>query len=99
MGTDFQCQKCGECCRSRFYRDPGAAGLHVYVPMYESDKDRISSYLKITVDQLEEKYGIIGGCLVITGRECPFLIDNICSIHKVKPRFCAITDGCKNGKK
>lgn len=89
---------CGECCRSRFYEKPGAYNM-IFVVFDKDDKARISKHLGMSVEDLTSKYKIWENQLDITGGQCPFLHNNLCSIHEVKPRFCAITEACDNGKK
>lgn len=81
----FRCTGCGECCKQ-----PG----FVYVTREEGD--RIAKYLhgdeanaftltgEFWTEQPDGDFVIE----VLGGRGCPFLVDDTCSIHAVKPAQC-----------
>jgi Fe-S-cluster containining protein len=87
----FNCQMSGECCKSR--------GEHGFVALEESDIHRMEIHLGKPREQFAEfrafdsfrnitqphSRWIIKG----TEKQCPFLVDNKCSIHSVKPVQCA----------
>ncbi len=87
----FQCQMSGKCCKSQ----GGEAG---FVNLTESDLVRLEKYL----DQDRKDFAIerefdyfryetkkhTRWVLKGTSQQCPFLKNNLCSIHKVKPIQC-----------
>lgn len=86
----FSCDNCGKCCCNTF-------GLTVS----PFDIYRISRQLSITPDEWIDLYGecYIGETSRLPNviikqigkhKRCPFLRDNFCSVHKVKPDVCAI---------
>ncbi|MBW2171572.1 MAG: YkgJ family cysteine cluster protein [Deltaproteobacteria bacterium] len=78
----FECQKCGECCK-------GYGGAFVS----DHDLTRISQYLDITPERFLSDYcDWSGGRPLIKTEEsgCCIFWDELCTIHKVKPRMCKI---------
>lgn len=60
------------------------------VSMLPSDRKRISEYLSISESEFISKYKVTGNFIDITNGQCPFLDkENRCSIHSVKPAYCA----------
>lgn len=77
----FECTLCGRCCRR-----PG-------VVVIEPDElVRIAHSLQIGADAVVQRYGLSaterGFWLELDGVACPFLLDDRCSIHEIKPRQC-----------
>jgi Fe-S-cluster containining protein len=78
----FECQKCGECCK-------GYGGAFVS----DHDLTRISQYLDISPERfLSDFCNWSGGRPLIKTAESGYCIfwDDLCTIHKVKPRMCQI---------
>jgi len=78
----FECQKCGECCK-------GYGGAFVS----DHDLTRISQYLDIAPEHFLSDYCVwSGGRPLIKTAEsgCCIFWDELCTIHKVKPRMCKI---------
>mgnify|MGYP001450670356 CR=1 FL=1 len=84
MKIDFNCTKCGNCCK-----------LDGYVELEKGEPERIAAYLGINIKSLC-KFGIgaveeLGKYAIIIndGKGCPFLKNNLCSIQDVKPKQCS----------
>jgi Fe-S-cluster containining protein len=91
-------KKCGECCRTRFHEKLGVGYLLVWVPLTPADKERIAGHFDLSVEQFVLEYDIDGPMLKMKNGECPFLKDNLCSIHEIKPEHCARTNPCEEEK-
>lgn len=81
-----RCTKCGKCCTW-----PG------FVPLFCEDVRKISCNLNLEVEKFLDNYCCIlhnekyDSYSIIIKKEmdtCPFLIDNLCSIHFFKPITC-----------
>ena len=64
--------------------------VSAFVLIKKEDVSRISDHLSISESEFSSKYNLTGNLLDITKGQCPFLDnENRCSIHSVKPAFCA----------
>ena len=87
MNTDFECLRCGNCCRW-----PG------YVRVSASEIDAIAAFLKLPVDEFIAGYTRLTGdrsglsLLENPDGSCPFLEDApegpACFLQSVKPQQC-----------
>lgn len=87
MKENFQCLRCGNCCRW-----PG------YVRISEAEADAIAAYLQIPAMEFVEKYTRLTGdrtglsLLENPDGSCPYLVEEqgfpACMIQAVKPRQC-----------
>lgn len=89
MELQNTCQKCGQCCTTQ------------KIPLNLLDIFNISTHLNITPERFVQKYLKLTDqqgekTYIINQNPCPFLKDNLCSIHKVKPTACKITPCPKN---
>lgn len=98
MRNNFECKKCGKCCKQQ------EKGRNVV--LYERDISSLSKFLKITIQEFIERYTIIFAYeykfknnsisdtrIVLkfnNSKECFFLKDNICSVHFNKPLQCKL---------
>lgn len=81
----FECRQCGNCCRSESM-----------IPLTLDDIYRIADFLDMAPDDFFDTYCRelqIGGsstpmAYLARDQGCPFLKDNLCSIHFVKPLLC-----------
>ncbi len=85
------CEKCGQCCTTQ------------KIPINLTDIFTISTHLNTTPERFVQKYLKLtdhGGekTYIINQNPCPFLKDNLCSIHEIKPTACKITPCPKNPK-
>lgn len=84
-GKLFECMRCGNCCKS-----------HSMIPMTIDDIYRIADFLGMHPDDFFASHCEEICCgnspipMAYLKREdgCPFLSDNLCSIHFVKPLLC-----------
>ncbi|MBF0119113.1 MAG: YkgJ family cysteine cluster protein [Desulfobacterales bacterium] len=78
---NFECKKCGDCCK-------GYGGTYIN----DYDAEQIASYIGINIKNFKENYCQVScGKLIISQGEsgyCIFWNKNLCSIHPVKPRMC-----------
>ena len=82
-GLRFKCTGCGGCCTG----SPG------YVFLSETDRNRLSTHLNLSVDDFEKKYTRrIDGIHALLDREgsadCIFLKENKCSVYDGRPTQC-----------
>ena len=80
----FQCKQCGSCCKS-----------DSMIPLTLDDVFRMADYLDLAPDDFFARYCTEVSCgnsaaMAYLKREhgCPFLDDNLCSLHFVKPLLC-----------
>lgn len=87
-GLHFECKECGACCSG-----PGEG----YIWVTKQEIEFIAEYLKITVEQLRQKYTRRVGLRTTIieepeTRDCIFLIDRAgrkgCEIYPVRPSQC-----------
>lgn len=70
---EFECKKCGQCCGGKFV-------IHVF----EEDVSRWKSESRSDIIE-----SVVDGLIEGTGNgPCPWLINNLCSIHSTKPLWC-----------
>ncbi|HMK47119.1 MAG TPA: YkgJ family cysteine cluster protein [Methanocella sp.] len=85
INDHFECRQCGSCCRS-----------DSMIPLALDDIYRIADFLDMGPDEFFSQYCremFIGGsttpmAYLVRDTGCPFLKDNLCSIHFVKPLLC-----------
>lgn len=85
------CEKCGQCCTTQ------------KIPLNLTDIFTISTHLNTSPDEFVQKYLKLSEhgdekTYIINQNPCPFLKDNLCSIHEIKPTACKITPCPKNQK-
>ena len=81
----FECKRCGSCCRS-----------NSLIPLTIDDIYRIADFLGLHPDDFFANYGeemaIAADAVPMPylkrEKGCPFLSDNLCGIHFVKPLLC-----------
>ena len=83
---EFKCLCCGDCCKK-----------HGLYPVTSSDICRTSKGMGIGIDEFFSRYCTIsnndgrhGMFIKGNGLVCPFLKDDMCSIHEFKPEVCRI---------
>ncbi|VAX24111.1 hypothetical protein MNBD_NITROSPINAE02-2243 [hydrothermal vent metagenome] len=82
-GIRFECQKSGECCRSR--------GIYVYVYLSLRDRRRIARRLDMPTREFTRQYTEKTDDafhLKHADQDCLFLKRNRCSIHDARPMQC-----------
>lgn len=93
MVRNFECLKCGNCCRN-FGSDGSFSGL----PLFEWEKEEFEKIAKekkinleikptnILFDKMSKEYV----CLTFSmkNQPCPFLKNNVCSIYEKRPIVC-----------
>lgn len=95
---DTNCQQCGKCCRSGRQKPPGVSFFSVYIPLAVGEELKIANFLAMSVDTLRIRFDTDITKIDNSKGYCPFQNkDNLCIIHKVKPRYCAISR-CPNEK-
>lgn len=82
-GIRFKCQGEGKCCLTR--------GEHGFVYLSFNDRRRLAAYLKMTLSEFTVHYtkkedGLYE--LKYTGKDCPFLKVNRCSVYEARPWQC-----------
>lgn len=83
-GLSFKCTECGKCCEG----SPG------YIWVSNKEIEEIANFLKISVQQLKEKYLVLVGDkysirdLKHANYRCIFLKDSKCQIYPVRPTQC-----------
>lgn len=76
----FSCQRCGACCHG-----------HTTVSLNEDDRQRMAGVLKMSEEQMSEKYLRITGTtvqMITVDGHCVFY-DQGCRVHGGRPRRCA----------
>ena len=81
-GLKFTCKQCAVCCSG----EPG------FVWLTSNDIEKISEYLKISVDKVKKQYIRAAGTgfslIEKLGGDCVFLNNKKCSIYPVRPLQC-----------
>ena len=82
---EFECQQCGKCCQAR-----GGNGHRTYMILSDEDQARIAAHFGLSIEVFCAAYEIKRGQIETTDKPCPWLGDDgRCSIHEVKPGYCA----------
>jgi uncharacterized protein len=82
-GIRFECQGEGKCCVTR--------GKYEYVYLSFSDRKRIASHLKLSLETFTVLYVKKGGGLYqlkYRDKNCPFLKQNRCAVYDARPWQC-----------
>lgn len=83
-GLSFKCTGCGKCCSG----SPG------YVWVDDLEMEKLSKFLKISIDELKKRHLILVGDrysirdLKHANYSCVFLKDNQCSVYEARPSQC-----------
>lgn len=91
MEVKFECTRCGECCKN--------LNSENVVFLFPEDSECISSKLQLSMDEFHSKYcneeliptdvGMIKIHSIKSKQGiCPFLAENMCTIHEFKPIQC-----------
>lgn len=78
MLNEVDCTVCGNCCR-------------IYeIELLDTDIDKLSQFLNITIGEFIEKYTMPGNetKIAFNTRPCQFLCDNKCSVYEARPQVC-----------
>ena len=77
--TKIDCLSCGNCCKS------------IKPLITEKDKEKISAYMKLSIEEIELKYLELDSDneWTVNNSPCPFLSENNeCSIYEFRPEAC-----------
>jgi Fe-S-cluster containining protein len=85
QSSRFECRRCGSCCKSTSM-----------IPLTIDDIYRIADFLGMHPDDFFTAYceevccadSVVPMAYLKREKGCPFLADNLCSIHFVKPLLC-----------
>ncbi len=85
------CRKCAQCCITQKIPINLTDIFKISAHLNTAPESFVQKYLKLTDHDGEKTY-------IINQIPCPFLKDNLCSIHNIKPTACKITPCPKNKK-